>query len=171
MECLKEYYGVFETTAGWIGLRGSEKGLSRATLPRPSAEGAVIALGREVLNLAFSMEFFKPVIDQYIAYFQGQKVRFIERLDLSSHTPFQRAVWKATQDIPYGKTQSYGEIARIIDKPAASRAVGQALGRNPLLIIIPCHRVLASDGSLGGFGGGLELKRHLLDLEAGKSNL
>jgi O-6-methylguanine DNA methyltransferase len=128
-------------------------------------------LGKEVLNLVFATEFFKPVIDQFIAYFKGQRVIFTERLDLSRHTPFQRSVWKATQEIPYGKTRSYAEVARIIGKPSAPRAVGQALGRNPLLIIIPCHRVLASDGTLGGFGGGLELKRYLLDLETGRGKL
>jgi methylated-DNA-[protein]-cysteine S-methyltransferase len=167
MECLREYYAAFETGAGWIGLKGSEKGLSKATLPQPSAEHAVIMLGKEVLNLVFSAEFFQPVIEQYIAYFKGQRVTFTERLDLSGHTPFQRAVWKATQEIPWGKTRSYAEVARNIGKPSAPRAVGQALGRNPLLIIIPCHRVLASDGTLGGFGGGLELKRYLLGLETG----
>jgi O-6-methylguanine DNA methyltransferase len=79
--------------------------------------------------------------------------------------PFQRAVLTAIQKIPFGETRSYGWVARAIGKPRASRAVGQALGANPIPIIIPCHRIIASDGSLGGYGGGLPLKRKLLTLE------
>jgi methylated-DNA-[protein]-cysteine S-methyltransferase len=82
-----------------------------------------------------------------------------------SSTQFQRRVWLATRQIPYGDVRSYGEIARAIDSPHAARAVGQALGRNPLLIVVPCHRVLRSDGDLGGFGAGLGKKRALLTLE------
>jgi methylated-DNA-[protein]-cysteine S-methyltransferase len=82
-------------------------------------------------------------------------------------SPFQRRVWRALQDIPYGETTSYGEIARHIGPPADPRAVGQANGRNPISIIVPCHRVIGADGSLTGYGGGLERKRLLLDLEAG----
>jgi len=80
-------------------------------------------------------------------------------------TEFQQAVWKALQDIPYGETASYGELARKIGQPTASRAVGLANGRNPISIVIPCHRVVGANGSLVGYGGGVERKRTLLDLE------
>ena len=80
-------------------------------------------------------------------------------------TPFQRAVWRQLQQIPYGETISYGELARRVGNPKASRAVGSANGANPLPIVIPCHRVIAGDGSLGGFGGGLPTKQTLLALE------
>jgi methylated-DNA-[protein]-cysteine S-methyltransferase len=84
-------------------------------------------------------------------------------------TPFQRAVWRQLQDIPYGATISYGELARRVGNPKASRAVGSANGANPIPIVIPCHRVIAADGKLGGFGGGLEVKQALLALEANSS--
>ena len=86
-------------------------------------------------------------------------------------TPFQRRVWDALLEIPYGETTSYGEIARRIGQPQASRAVGLANGSNPLPIIIPCHRVIGSNGSLTGYGGGLPIKQQLLALERGERRL
>ena len=80
-------------------------------------------------------------------------------------TPFQRSVWTALLDIPYGETASYGELARLLGKPAAARAVGLANGKNPISIVVPCHRVIGSTGSLTGYGGGLERKQYLLDFE------
>ena len=99
-------------------------------------------------------------------YFSGYKVTFPDKLDLSGATPFQRKVWEITTIIPYGETRSYAWVAEQMGKSGAARAVGQALGTNPLPIIIPCHRVIASDGKLCGFGGGVERKRYLLSLEA-----
>ncbi len=100
-------------------------------------------------------------------YFAGTRRRFDLPLDMTSapSTPFQRRVWAATQEISYGTVRSYGEIAEAVGSPRAARAVGQALGRNSLLIIVPCHRVVRSDGGLGGFGAGLDNKRALLTLE------
>jgi methylated-DNA-[protein]-cysteine S-methyltransferase len=86
-------------------------------------------------------------------------------LDLTDATPFQRAVWAAMRTIPYGETQSYQWIARRIGRPRAARAVGNACGRNPVAIVQPCHRVVGYDGKLGGFSGGLDLKKALLKLE------
>ncbi len=100
------------------------------------------------------------------AYFTGSYITFPDRLDLSGATAFQRRVWAATRGIPYGETRSYAWVAQQINQPRAVRAVGQALGRNPLPIIIPCHRVVTSDGRLGGFGGGLKMKSYLLSREA-----
>lgn len=88
-----------------------------------------------------------------------------------SGTEFQRSVWKALQKIPFGKTASYGDIAKKLGKPNAMRAVGAANGKNPICIIIPCHRVIGADGSLTGFGGGIERKKYLLDLESGNRSL
>ncbi len=102
--------------------------------------------------------------DQLTAYFAGERQTF--ELPLSPQgTPFQQIVWKVLQDIPYGKTISYGELAQRIDRPSASRAVGAANGQNPLPIVIPCHRVIGSNGSLTGYGGGLHRKETLLKLE------
>lgn len=102
---------------------------------------------------------------QLAAYFAAQRARFELPLDLSLGTPFQQSVWQRLRAIPYGVTQSYGEIARYLEQPAASRAVGAAVGRNALSIIVPCHRVVGSTGALTGYAGGLERKIALLQLE------
>jgi methylated-DNA-[protein]-cysteine S-methyltransferase len=97
-------------------------------------------------------------------YFSGRRQSFDLKLDFVG-TPFQRAVWKALLTIPFGQTRSYGEIARQVGRPSASRAVGAANGRNPVAIVAPCHRVIGSTGALTGFGGGLDVKERLLRLE------
>ncbi|MYL97495.1 methylated-DNA--[protein]-cysteine S-methyltransferase [Novosphingobium sp. FGD1] len=102
--------------------------------------------------------------DQLNAYFEGRLRRFDLPLDFRG-TDFQRAVWRALLDIPYGETRSYGEIARALGRPGASRAVGAANGRNPISIVAPCHRVIGSGGGLTGFAGGLAAKTWLLRLE------
>ncbi|MGZ4735555.1 MAG: methylated-DNA--[protein]-cysteine S-methyltransferase [Acidimicrobiia bacterium] len=107
---------------------------------------------------------FQPVADQLDAYFAGELTEFDVTLRLEG-TEFQRKVWSGLLEIPYGETISYGELARRIGQPNAPRAVGLANGRNPVGIIVPCHRVIGSDGSLTGYGGGLDRKRALLDLE------
>ena len=107
---------------------------------------------------------FSDIQEQLDAYFKGRLTRF--DIDLKPQgTAFQLQVWKALQDVPYGETISYGELATTINKPTASRAVGAANGSNPLPIVIPCHRVIGSTGKLTGFGGGIETKALLLDLE------
>lgn len=102
---------------------------------------------------------------QLAEYFAGRRTVFEIPLDTACGTPFQRRVWAALREIPYGATWSYGELARHIGQPTASRAVGLANGRNPISIIVPCHRVIGSTGSLTGYGGGLDRKQHLLALE------
>ncbi|MGH8127250.1 MAG: methylated-DNA--[protein]-cysteine S-methyltransferase [Gammaproteobacteria bacterium] len=97
-------------------------------------------------------------------YFAGRRRVFDLKL-APEGTPFQRSVWLALRDIPYGQTQSYGDIARRIGKPKAIRAVGAANGANPISVVVPCHRVIGADGSLTGYGGGLPRKRKLLALE------
>jgi methylated-DNA-[protein]-cysteine S-methyltransferase len=108
---------------------------------------------------------FEAPIAQLTEYFAGRRRAFDLRL-APRGTEFQRRVWRALTDIPYGKTISYGELARRIGRPGASRAVGLANGANPLPIVVPCHRVIGADGTLTGFGGGLPIKRKLLALEA-----
>jgi O-6-methylguanine DNA methyltransferase len=95
----------------------------------------------------------------------GEPVRELPPLDLSAGTSFQQAVWKVLRSIPTGRTLSYGEVARKIGKPGAARAVGAACGANPIPLLVPCHRVLAANGKLGGFSGGLDWKRKLLARE------
>jgi methylated-DNA-[protein]-cysteine S-methyltransferase len=107
---------------------------------------------------------FKAAADQLDAYFAGELTTF--ELPLAPRgSEFQQRVWAALQEIPYGETESYGQLAERIGSPGAARAVGLANGRNPIGIVIPCHRVVGSNGSLTGYGGGLDRKRALLDLE------
>jgi methylated-DNA-[protein]-cysteine S-methyltransferase len=113
---------------------------------------------------------FTGVQAQLREYFAGERTAFEAPLAMDG-TRFERRVWRALIDIPYGETVSYGEIARRIDQPSAARAVGLANGRNPIAVIVPCHRVIGADGTLTGYGGGLERKRFLLDLEAGVLSL
>jgi methylated-DNA-[protein]-cysteine S-methyltransferase len=102
--------------------------------------------------------------EQLKAYFAGELTSFDLPLSMDG-TGFQQTVWASLQEIPYGQTISYGELARRIGQPTASRAVGLANGRNPVSIVVPCHRVVGSNGSLTGYGGGLDRKRYLLSLE------
>jgi methylated-DNA-[protein]-cysteine S-methyltransferase len=114
---------------------------------------------------------FDRVVTQMTEYFAGRRTDFDLDLRPDGGSPFERRVWAALLEIPYGETASYGEIAARIGHPGKARAVGRANGRNPIAIVCPCHRVIGSDGSLTGYGGGLENKRTLLDLEAGALTL
>ena len=150
------------TPVGRLRLAGDESGLRGISFQNrfPRAAPAESPLSTEAP--------FREAIAQLEAYFAGALRRF--DLPLAPEgTPFQREVWSALTAIPYGETVSYGELARRLGRPAASRAVGAANGQNPIPIVIPCHRVIGADGSLTGFGGGLAIKRRLLDLEAGTS--
>jgi methylated-DNA-[protein]-cysteine S-methyltransferase len=111
---------------------------------------------------------FTEIIQQLKEYFAGERTCFEVPVAFAG-TEFQRTVWTALCDIPYGETVSYGELASRIGKPSASRAVGLANGRNPISIVVPCHRVVGSKGDLTGYGGGIERKRYLLDFERGGS--
>jgi len=107
---------------------------------------------------------FAGVVSQLDAYFAGELQEFDVELDLVG-TDFQRAVWQGLRDIPYGTTWTYGQLAAHIGRPSAVRAVGLANGRNPVAIVVPCHRVIGADGSMTGYGGGIERKQALLGLE------
>jgi methylated-DNA-[protein]-cysteine S-methyltransferase len=153
-----------KTAAGWVGIQVSSRGIKRTTLPQVSEKQARAKLGVDD-GATSAKDNFKDLIKRLQNYFTGRQGDFPDKLDLSEATEFQRMVWKATRQIPYGETKTYAQIAQQIGKPRAARAVGQALGKNRLPIIIPCHRVLKSDGSLGGFTGGLAMKKRLLAFE------
>jgi methylated-DNA-[protein]-cysteine S-methyltransferase len=161
----KLFYVIADTAAGWLGILGSEAGLLRMTLPRPRPDDILWRLGVGPEQGEESSRRFQSLVARLRAYFNGDRVGFPDRIDVSGATPFQREVWAAARLIPYGETRSYGWVAEKIGRPKAMRAVGQALGRNCLPLIVPCHRVLAGDGGLGGFSGGLAMKRFLLRLE------
>jgi methylated-DNA-[protein]-cysteine S-methyltransferase len=155
-----------QTSWGWLGMASSPSGLLALTLPKPTKEQALKPLlerwGEKRPGEDPRLDGLKTKLQRY---FDGQQVLFDEPLDLSEATAFQRRVWSAVRDIPYGETRSYGEIARQAGSPGAARAVGRAMATNPVPIVVPCHRVIGSDGDLRGFGGGLDLKRRLLEME------
>ena len=159
-------YTTFNTIMGWVGILGSSMGIQRTTLPQPSAQDARRLLGKPLDYAEPAPSLFQDLIERFQAYFNGDKIDFPDEFDLSGTTPFQRQVCAVTRLILYGDTRSYKWVAEQIGKSRASRAVGQALAKNPLPIIVPCHRVINTDGRLGGFGGGLTMKRQLLQLEA-----
>jgi methylated-DNA-[protein]-cysteine S-methyltransferase len=159
-------YVTFDTDEGWVGIFDSTKGLLSTTLPQRSIKEARQLLDNGAKHAAWSPYHFEDLVKRFLSYFSGQQAAFPDELDLSEATSFQRKVWEATKLIPYGDTRSYIWVAEQIKQPGAARAVGQALSANPLPVIIPCHRVLSSDGKLGGFSGGVEIKRRLLSLEA-----
>ena len=161
----KLLYTAFDTAAGWIALTGSPAGLRRLVLPVKSRDEAISQLDSDISQAEETHTYFQDAIEQLTMYFDGQEVNFNVALNFDGATDFQQKVWQAARLIPYGGTRSYAWVARQIDKPQASRAVGQALGGNPLPVIVPCHRVLSSDGGLGGFTGGLDMKRFLLGIE------
>jgi methylated-DNA-[protein]-cysteine S-methyltransferase len=151
-------YTVIGSPLGPLVIAGTERGLTHLTFP---SGGRAAPPAPDWRADAAPFAEAKRQLDAYFA-------RALEAFELplaASGTPFQREVWRALSRIPYGTTISYGELARAIGRPAAVRAVGAANGKNPLPIVVPCHRVIGADGSLTGFGGGLDLKRRLLEIE------
>jgi O-6-methylguanine DNA methyltransferase len=161
------WYALTATAIGDLGLAASERGLVALLLPHPhlrqqlashfAGDGVMEDPGR-----------FAELTGRLQAYARGDAITFDDvALDLRG-TPFQIAAWQAARAIPRGQTRSYKQIAATLGRPGASRAVGAAMAANPVTIIIPCHRVIGSDGGLRGFGGGLPLKEYLLALERGQ---
>jgi O-6-methylguanine DNA methyltransferase len=155
-----------ETRIGALRLASTDRGLAYLELPRAGGRGLAGWLARAAPG-ARREEAFAPHRDaarQLLEYLAGKRTAFELALDLRG-TPFQRAVWAELERIPYGETRSYADVARAVGSPNATRAVGAANGANPVALIVPCHRVIQSGGKLGGYGGGLELKRRLLAME------
>jgi methylated-DNA-[protein]-cysteine S-methyltransferase len=156
----------FESPIGPLFVASSERGLAYLELPRASGRGFAGWL-RGAGRGCRALEGFAPnraAATQLGEYLEGKRRHFELALDLRG-TPFQRAVWEELLRIPYGETRTYAEIARAIGRPQAVRAVGTANGANPVALVVPCHRVVATGGKLGGYGGGLALKERLLALE------
>lgn len=144
---------------GRLFLAASEKGLVRLEF-----EAHPMKLDAKANQLRESKQALAPYLRELDEYFSGDRREFTMPLDLRG-TAFQLACWHALLAIPYGETRSYADIARAIGHPQAFRAVGMSNNRNPIAIVVPCHRVIATGGSLCGYGGGLDIKRKLLDLE------
>ena len=165
------YYDVVETPLGWMGLLASPTAIRRTTLPETSPEECVALLGHEAAEAQLTPERFEDLTALLALYFKGEPVTFDgQPIDVDDASPFLQAAWRACRSIPFGETRTYSWLAAQAGSPRAARAAGQCMSRNRLSIIVPCHRVVASDGGLGGFGKGardLDLKQALLDLEAG----
>ncbi len=145
------FYQYLNSPIGFIKITANNEAINEVIFVENEKEDNPNALTQEVTN-------------QLMEYFEGKRKVF--NLPLSPiGTSFQQAVWEALCSIPYGETRSYGEIAKMIGNPKASRAVGMANNRNPISIIIPCHRVIGASGKLVGYGGGIDKKIYLLDLE------
>ena len=158
---------IFRSPWGWMGLAESPKGIQAIVLPRRSkraVESELRAQLGEPLQQEQSAR-LEEASRQLLDYLAGRRNTFDVPLDLSQGTSFQRQVWRTLQRVPYGKLRSYQWIAARVGGRHYARAVGNAVGANPLPIIVPCHRIVAHDASLGGFSGGLSIKRKLLSLE------
>ena len=151
-------YSTMESPLGRLLFAGRQGNLELISLPQGKGSMAPKADWIEDRNA------FTAAMEQMQEYFARKRRRF-ELVLAPRGTDFQLRVWWALAEIPYGETVTYGELARRLERPSASRAVGAANGSNPLPIVLPCHRVIGADGSLTGYGGGLEAKRFLLDLE------
>ncbi len=148
-----------------MGIVGSPRGLNKVVLPRKSKKAVLVQFNNECDLVEDSYCLcFGDLHERLIRYMAGEPLDFPDDLDLEKATLFQQRVWRMVQTIPYGQTRSYSWVANQLGC-RAYRAVGQALGKNPVPIVVPCHRVIRSDGSLGGFTGGLDIKKHLLYLE------
>lgn len=158
------YYASIPSPIGAIWVAATEAGLFQVNLPRPESAFVRSIESRIDAEVVYDPDRFDVLGRMLEAYFDGEQVAFDLSFDLRG-TQFQKAVWRAIHEIPYGKLSSYGRLASKVGKPKAARAVGNACGANPLAIVIPCHRVIRSDGSLGGFGGRLDLKCYLLSME------
>ncbi|OFX17750.1 MAG: hypothetical protein A2Z18_01800 [Armatimonadetes bacterium RBG_16_58_9] len=158
---------VFESCRGWIALVAGDGNLSASTLPRPTSGEAmaVVEAGLHARRVE-DVSAFGNLPDRLRRYFEGERADFSNvSLDLEGYSPFSRAVLLAAQQIPYGEVATYGELAHVVGSPGAARAVGTAMSKNRTPIVVPCHRVIAAGGALGGFSGGLDWKRELLALE------
>jgi len=149
---------IIQTKLGAFRARYSPRGVTSLDFPRRTGSHAGPSAQK-------APAFVRRLARQLQQYANGNAVRWNVPVDLSSGTDFQRKVWSTLRKIPRGQTRSYAWLAQQVGKPKATRAVGAACGANPIPVVIPCHRVIASDGSLGGFGGGLPIKRRLLQLE------
>jgi methylated-DNA-[protein]-cysteine S-methyltransferase len=158
-------YDFAETPVGTLLLAATDHGLCRISYdPEPERETEQLArtFGARVLRSAKPVD---PVRRQLDEYFSGQRRRFELEVDLSAAAPFSRTVLERLAKIPHGEVTTYGALARAAGHPRAARAVGTVMNRNPVPIVLPCHRVIGADGRLVGYGGGLDRKRLLLTLE------
>ena len=168
------FFLSFHTLLGWMALLGSQRGVRRLTLAHPTRDAAIAAVGHDGQAERSRSGKSRPawadeLVRRLRAYADGEPVDFSRvPLDVSWRTAFQKKVVRACRAIDYGRTMTYGQLARAAGSPRAARAVGNVMASNPTPLVVPCHRVVASGGALGGFsaGEGIALKRRLLEMEA-----
>lgn len=160
-------YGLAQISQRFVGFLSTPSGLARMTLPQPARQGALDELRLEEAGDAGRDDAaFSALAARLQRYFAGLPETFDDvALDLSAVAPFHRRVLEMVRAIPRGAVRTYGEVAALAGSPRAARAVGAAMAANPICVIIPCHRVIGTGGRLTGFGGGLPLKRRLLEME------
>ncbi len=167
MEKIK--FDIVNTKWGFVALALSKHGLRHVILPKIKKQDAFDALCLQLHGEELVPDNGNPLLKEMGVklkhYFQGQPVEFIFKLDYNVATVFQREVWSVARTIPYGQTRTYGWVAERLGDPESKRAVGQALNANPLPLVVPCHRVAAANGRLGGFSAGPEVKTRLLKME------
>ena len=158
----KIYYDIFHFNGDEIFISATDKGVCYVGSPEEDYEDMAKRFPAAVFEK--NSEALKPYRDELAEYLEGKLRQFSLPADVKG-TPFQEAVWTALKEIPYGETCTYSDIAEKIGKPAAVRAVGTAIGANPVLITVPCHRVIGKNGAITGYRGGIAMKEHLLELE------
>jgi O-6-methylguanine DNA methyltransferase len=161
----------FRTRLGWVAILADNHALLGLTLPRSTRHAAVTELRTEFNCHPTQGEtaLTKRAREMLVRYFEGQRIAFDDLPVEQAGTVFQQRVWQLTRAIPYGATRTYRELASAAGRPNAARAIGQCMARNRLPIIIPCHRLVGSQGDLRGFGGGIPMKRTLLEMEGARS--
>ena len=179
---------IFKTDWGWIGLGASSRGIEKVVLPRTSRRSVAAELARkkgaadptrppaksrggQAVAHPKADAILKDAREQVVRFLAGRTRRLTIPIDLTNASPYQRRVWRAARQIRYGRARSYQWVAARVGGKQHARAVGLALGANPVPLIVPCHRVVAHDGSLGGFSGGLGMKKRLLALEGALNRL
>lgn len=160
-----QFWGVLQTSLGWFGALASDKGIQRLSLPESSPEKAMEKLEPKLHDAVFEPDKFEGLRTRLERYLTGDPTPLDDTLDLAAYSPFFLRAWSACRSIPRGETRSYAWLAIEAGSPRAVRAAGQAMARNPVAIVVPCHRVIGSDGKLCGYGGGLNLKTRLLEME------
>lgn len=150
-----EYFDTYTSPLGTLYIRFSDRKLTGVSFSKPRMKAAA------------APDAFRA---QLSGYFEGTLTQFTQEIKLLSGTPFEQRVWLALKEVPYSQTRTYKWLAEQIGNPRAMRAVGQALSKNPIPIVLPCHRIIESDGNLGGYASGTDIKRRLLQLEYYHSN-
>lgn len=161
-------FRTLKTTSGYVGFVASDRGLRRVYLPQRTADQLKRTIRKDAPGVSEDPRLLPRLAAGLQRYFAGRPVNFNVKLDWTDRSEFDADVYHACRRIPYGRTRSYRQLAEQVGRPGAARAVGNAMRTNSCPIVVPCHRVLKSDGSLGGFSGpdGINTKRRLLRMEA-----